>query len=105
MSCRTIAITRIIVIRRDQLGASSEKKVNMSIAIAEAHRELARIARALLDAKGAKREARALLDAPVDRLPSFWNEMAELGWLGLHVSETHGGQGFTLAELAVVLEV
>lgn len=45
-----------------------------------------------------------MLDAPVDRLPSFWNEMAELGWLGLHVSESHGGQGFALAELAVVLE-
>ena len=30
--------------------------------------------------------------------------MAAQGWLGLHVPEEQGGQGFTLAELAVVLE-
>ena len=30
--------------------------------------------------------------------------MAAQGWLGLHVPESEGGQGFTLAELAVVLE-
>ena len=76
----------------------------MSIALAEEHQELARVARALLDAKQARREARALLEAPDDRLPSFWKEMAELGWMGLHVDEAHGGQGFGLPELSVVLE-
>ena len=30
--------------------------------------------------------------------------MAAQGWLGLHLPEADGGQGFTLAELAVVLE-
>ena len=37
-------------------------------------------------------------------LPAAWEKMAAQGWLGLHVSEEQGGQGFTLAELAVVLE-
>ena len=35
-----------------------------------------------------------------DRLPPFWSELAALGWLGLHVAEEHGGQGYGLAELA-----
>ena len=30
--------------------------------------------------------------------------MAAQGWLGLHIAEEDGGQGFTLAEVAVVLE-
>ncbi len=37
-------------------------------------------------------------------LPAVWEKMASQGWLGLHLAEEHGGQGFTLAELAVVLE-
>ncbi len=36
--------------------------------------------------------------------PPAWEKMAAQGWLGLHLPEEQGGQGFTLAELAVVLE-
>ncbi len=35
---------------------------------------------------------------------AVWEKMAAQGWLGLHVPEADGGQGFALAELAVVLE-
>ena len=76
----------------------------MSIALNEEHRELARVARAFLVSQDARNESRALLDASADRLPGFWKEMAELGWLGLHVDESHGGQGFGLPELAIVIE-
>ena len=38
------------------------------------------------------------------RLPSFWTELASLGWLGLHLSEAHGGSGYGLAELGIVVE-
>jgi len=76
----------------------------MSIALTEEHRELSRVARAFLDSNGARGESRALLEAPSDRLPSFWKEMAALGWMGLHFDEAHGGQGFGLSELSVVLE-
>ena len=37
-------------------------------------------------------------------LPDVWEKMAGQGWLGLHLAEEQGGHGFTLAELAVVLE-
>ncbi len=76
----------------------------MSIALTEEHQELARVARAFLDSHGARGESRALLEAPSDRLPNSWKEMAELGWMGLHVDEAHGGQGFGLPELSVVVE-
>ena len=76
----------------------------MSIAISEEHQELARVARAFLESHGARSEARLLLDEAAERLPSFWKEMAELGWMGLHIDEASGGQGFGLAELSIVLE-
>ena len=47
--------------------------------------------------------ARATRDAATDGTPS-WTDMAAIGWLGLHLPEAHGGSGFGLAELAVVLE-
>jgi len=37
-------------------------------------------------------------------LRDVWQQMAAQGWLGLHVPEAYGGQGFTLAETAVVVE-
>jgi alkylation response protein AidB-like acyl-CoA dehydrogenase len=76
----------------------------MSIALTEEHQELARVARSFLEDHQARAESRALLEAPSDRLPGFWKEMAELGWMGLHVGEAQGGQGFGLAELSIVLE-
>ncbi len=76
----------------------------MSIALSEEHQELARVARAFLDSHHALGESRELLEATSDRAPSFWKEMAELGWLGLHVEEGFGGQGFGLPELSIVLE-
>ena len=76
----------------------------MSIALTEEHQELARVARAFLQANDSRAASRALLEAPHDRLPDFWKEMAQLGWMGLHVDEVYGGQGFGLAELAIVLE-
>ncbi len=49
---------------------------------------------------------RAVAEAPgpARSCPAVWEKMAAQGWLGLHVAEAQGGQGFTLAELAVVLE-
>jgi alkylation response protein AidB-like acyl-CoA dehydrogenase len=76
----------------------------MAIAISDDHLELAGVATGFLERTGARAEARALLDAPEEALPAFWKELAELGWLGLHLPEEHGGSGFGLPELAVVLE-
>src|SRR5258706_241197 len=69
----------------------------MSIAITDDHRALARTASDFLSKYGARGAARALLEAEADRLPDFWTEMGNLGWLGLHLPEKYDGSGFGLA--------
>ena len=76
----------------------------MSIAITDDHRALAETASDLLRARDARGAARALLDAPDEELPSWWGELAALGWLGLHLPEDHGGSGYSVEELVVVVE-
>jgi alkylation response protein AidB-like acyl-CoA dehydrogenase len=44
------------------------------------------------------------LDAEVEELQPVWKEMAAQGWLGIHLPEEFGGEGFGLFELAVLLE-
>lgn len=76
----------------------------MGIALTDDHRELADIARGFLTSQKARWAARSLLDAADEARPAFWRDMAELGWLGLHVGEEYGGSGFGLPELVVVAE-
>src|SRR6188472_3370520 len=76
----------------------------MGIAISDDHLELSSVADAFLTRTGALAEARSLLDAPEETLPAAWKEMADLGWLGLHLPEAHGGSGYGLAALALVVE-
>jgi alkylation response protein AidB-like acyl-CoA dehydrogenase len=76
----------------------------VTLGVTEDHRALHETARRWVEAREVGRAARATLDEPADALPPFWDELAELGWLGLHLGEEHGGQGYGLAELAVVLE-
>ena len=76
----------------------------MAIAIHPEHRELAATTRAFLRDHGARAANRALLDAADEPLPAFWKEFADLGLLGLHLPEEHGGGGSGLPELVVVVE-
>jgi 3-oxochol-4-en-24-oyl-CoA dehydrogenase len=76
----------------------------MGIALTDDHRELAEVARAFLTSQKARSAARSLLDAPEEARPPFWQGVVELGWLGLHVDEEHGGSGYGLPELVVVVE-
>ncbi|WP_374022340.1 acyl-CoA dehydrogenase [Mycobacterium sp. HNNTM2301] len=76
----------------------------MGIALTDDHRELAEVARAFLTSQKARWAARSLLDATEESRPPFWQNLVELGWLGLHIDEEHGGSGFGLPELVVVVE-
>jgi alkylation response protein AidB-like acyl-CoA dehydrogenase len=76
----------------------------MPIAITEEHRALAGTVSDFLVKHGARPAARALLEAEVEALPRFWPDLAALGWLGLHLPEAHGGSGYGLPELVVVVE-
>jgi 3-oxochol-4-en-24-oyl-CoA dehydrogenase len=76
----------------------------MPIALTDEHRELAEVATGFLTSRDARAASRALLDADKEALPPFWDELVSMGWLGLHLPEQHGGSGYGLMELAVVLE-
>ncbi|OBF21170.1 acyl-CoA dehydrogenase [Mycobacterium sp. ACS4331] len=76
----------------------------MGIALTDDHRELADVARSFLTAQKARAAARELLDAPDESRPAFWDDLAGVGWLGLAVPEEHGGSGYGLPELVVVVE-
>ncbi|HSZ38128.1 MAG TPA: acyl-CoA dehydrogenase [Acidimicrobiales bacterium] len=76
----------------------------MPIAITDEHQELGATVRGLLSAHGALAASRALLESPDEPRPSFWQEMADLGMLGVHLPEAHGGGGASLSELVVILE-
>jgi len=78
----------------------------MPIAITEEHRSLAETTADFLAKRNARDATRALLaaDAGAQSPPAFWQELASLGWLGLHVPEQYGGSGYGLEELAVVAE-
>jgi alkylation response protein AidB-like acyl-CoA dehydrogenase len=76
----------------------------MTIAITDDHRTLADTAAELLRTRDSRGTARALLEAPTEPLPDLWGETAELGWAGLHLPEAHGGSGFGLPELVIVIE-
>jgi alkylation response protein AidB-like acyl-CoA dehydrogenase len=76
----------------------------MSIAIAEDHLALLDAARRFTAGRVTQKIVREAVDAETEALPPFWKEMADLGWLGLHVPEAAGGSGYGLAELAVIVE-
>ncbi len=75
-----------------------------ALAITDEHSDLADSAFGLLTRVGSRAAARATLDGAPSHPSQAWSAGAELGWAGLALAEQHGGAGFGLAELAVVLE-
>ncbi|MBK6969986.1 MAG: acyl-CoA dehydrogenase [Candidatus Microthrix sp.] len=76
----------------------------MAIAITEDHQALGATVADLADKRQLLEANRSLLEASEENLPAAWDEIAKLGWLGLHVPEAYGGSGFGLEELVVVVE-
>ena len=76
----------------------------MPIALTDEHEAQRLSARRWLDTHCPSSVPRALLDAEDEELQPVWKEMAAQGWLGIHLPEEYGGQGFGLFELAVLVE-
>ena len=76
----------------------------MPIGVTEEHEELRQVVRRWVETECPPAVPRALLDAATERLPGFWGSLVEAEWLGLHLPEEHGGLGYGLPELVVVLE-
>ena len=76
----------------------------MSIAIGEDHQALLDTARRFTADRIPPAVVRAAVDGADEALPPFWDELAGLGWTGLHLPEAVGGEGYGFAELVVVVE-
>ncbi|MGA2836109.1 MAG: acyl-CoA dehydrogenase [Acidimicrobiales bacterium] len=76
----------------------------MPIPLSGEHRELRNSVAKWLGVHSGREVARSLLDADVEELRPVWSAMADEGWLGIHLPEADGGQGFGLFEAAVILE-
>jgi 3-oxochol-4-en-24-oyl-CoA dehydrogenase len=75
-----------------------------ALAITEEHNDLADAAIGQLSRLTSRAAARATLEDGSSHPADIWSAGAEVGWNGLAIAEEHGGSGFGLAELAVVLE-
>ena len=75
-----------------------------ALAITEEHNDLADAANGQLSRLNSRAAARATLEDGSSHPADIWSAGAEVGWNGLAIAEEHGGSGFGLAELAVVLE-
>jgi alkylation response protein AidB-like acyl-CoA dehydrogenase len=75
-----------------------------SLAITDEHQALARTVAEVLEKHETIRAAHHLLEQQTEPLPSFWEAVRQLGWLGLHIEPRYGGSGYGYEELAVVAE-
>ncbi|MFG1934128.1 acyl-CoA dehydrogenase [Mycobacterium sp. NPDC048908] len=75
-----------------------------ALAITEEHTDLAQAVFGQLNRLSSRAAARAALDDAATHPSDIWSAGADLGWNGLAIAEEHGGSGFGLAELAVVVE-
>ncbi|MBP1823330.1 acyl-CoA dehydrogenase [Mycobacterium sp. OAE908] len=75
----------------------------MPLAITAEHNHLADSVRALVERVAPSEVLHAALEKPIDVPPSYWRAAAEQGLHGLHLSESVGGQGFGILELAIVI--
>ena len=81
----------------------------MPVALTDEHRALADVAGAVVAGRaGTAGARRLLLDPPAEARwwenDALWKEIVATGWLGLHIDERFGGQGYGLLELIIVLE-
>jgi alkylation response protein AidB-like acyl-CoA dehydrogenase len=76
-----------------------------ALAITEEHTDLADSVIGQLNRLNSRAAARATLENGFVHPSEIWTAGKDLGWNGLAIAEEHGGSGFGLAELAIVLEV
>ncbi|WP_241383793.1 acyl-CoA dehydrogenase [Rhodococcus sp. CH91] len=76
----------------------------MPLALTDDHRAVADAVRSFLDGHGAATLARQVTDDPSADTGQLWKQLAELGWLGLHLPAEFGGADAALPEVAVVAE-
>jgi 3-oxochol-4-en-24-oyl-CoA dehydrogenase len=75
----------------------------MPIAVNSEHVDLADSVRSFVERVAPSDVLHEALETPITNPPPYWNAAAEQGLQALHLSESVGGQGFGILELAIVL--
>jgi alkylation response protein AidB-like acyl-CoA dehydrogenase len=75
----------------------------MDFDLTEDQKEIKRVARELLTARSPWARVRQAAEA-AQYDAALWTEIVDLGWPGIAVAESYGGQGLGAVELAVLLE-
>src|ERR1700689_1003971 len=75
----------------------------MDFDLTEDQKEIKNVARELLTARSPWARVRQAAEATAYD-DALWREIVELGWPGIAVAESYGGQGLGAVELAVLLE-
>jgi len=70
----------------------------------EEQEDLRRTIRQFCESRSPSAEVRRLMADPIGYSPALWQQMADMGLLGLAVPEGFGGQGLGMLEQALVLE-
>ncbi|MEU5840212.1 acyl-CoA dehydrogenase [Rhodococcus sp. NPDC047139] len=76
----------------------------MTLGLSDEDRELRDSVRGWAARHATSEVIRAAVDAKAEARPTYWNSLAALGVLGLHLPEEVGGAGFGLLETAIVAE-
>ncbi|WP_067662883.1 acyl-CoA dehydrogenase [Nocardia miyunensis] len=76
----------------------------MPLALTDDHLAISEAVRSFLTDQKAHDLARRFLDDPVTDASALWKQLADLGWLGLHLPAEFGGDDYGLPELAIVAE-
>jgi alkylation response protein AidB-like acyl-CoA dehydrogenase len=76
----------------------------MNFAFTEEQQMLRDSVRSFLAAKVPSDKVREIMESESGHDDAIWTEMAQLGWLSMHIPEEYGGAGFSFLELGVVLE-
>src|SRR5258707_14775894 len=76
----------------------------MALALNGEHRAFAEVVEAYCSRRPLLAAVRAAYAGQPDALETEREGLARQGWLGVHLPERHGGQGYGLAELAIVIE-
>lgn len=77
---------------------------DMSASFTEEQEELRRYARQWLDERAPLDEVRRVMETDEGFDGAQWAELADLGWLGMAVDESHGGAGYGFMEQAILAE-
>ena len=76
----------------------------MNFGLTEEQQILRNVARRFLEERAPISTVRDVMESPEAFDDGLWKAMAELGWLGLTIDESHGGTGLGWVDLSVLLE-